>query len=112
MKVKSVANVIVTLSLAGSMMLMSHTAAAGNVHGSWSRTRSGPHGGTVSHSGSCSGGSGCSHSTVATGPSGQTWTSQHSAQANGHDGLDRSATYSGPNGSVSRAVQTDRYPNG
>jgi hypothetical protein len=111
MKLKNLSTTLLVLAMSGPLVLVSTTADAGNFHGSYSRTRIGPNGGTVSHSGSCNSGSGCSRSTTATGPGGHTYSATHSAQANGQGGLNRSATYSGPNGSVSRSVDTHRYPN-
>lgn len=107
---KTLPTTLLVLALSGPLAVVSTTAMAGNFHSSWSRTRTGPNGGSVTHSGSCNSGAGCSRSTTATGPNGRTYTAQHSAQANGQGGLDRSSTYSGPNGSVTRSVDTYRYP--
>lgn len=111
MKLKALSTTLITLALTGPLAFVSPCAEADGFHGSWNRTRTGLHGGTVSHSGSCNTGAGCTRNTTATGPGGKTWTASHSARANGQGGLDRNATYSGPNRTASRSVDTHRYPN-
>jgi len=77
----------------------------------WGQTKTGPNGGSVARSGSCTAGAGCDRNATVTGSNGNVWTSEHSATANGYGGLDRNAAVTGPNGgTVSRSVDTYRYP--
>jgi hypothetical protein len=108
MKAKIVSATAIALMGGALLALATATATAGEIHRSSSFT--GPRGGSVSRSGSCATGAGCSRSRTVTAPTGNTRTSEHSAYANGHDGLNRTATYSGPRRTVSRSVHTNRYP--
>lgn len=79
----------------------SHTGTAtfnGNGSVSYNRNGVGPQGGTVSRSGSCTGGAGCSSTAQAMGPNGTNYTAQRSAQATGNGFVNHSATFTGPNG--------------
>ena len=89
-----------------------YVSAPGNGTANWGQTKTGPNGGSVSRSGSCASGACCDRNATLAGPNGNVWTSDHSAVANGHGGLDRSATFTGSGGTVTRSVDTDRYPRG